>query len=680
LSYSGSVEAVHVVTVKIMPDVGEAIGALVTGSAINIGNGLHAVPLGTGTVSRGGDVLATFTGAPAQDAQQEFQARIGDTLVIRSAAVINAAEEGENDFAMARSQLRVGLVPVAPEEVQVTAKYDSDPAGNVFGTYFTNVSLVNKFTINVPSTDTKTRQFRFTIEGSLIAPKLVARKPGGTTVKIEMGQLPAQPDGAPRSYPLTVEALDGKKVQLARFEGVIVVNGRLGLDLAVSALGDSAGPRPVEKARLIAGVKIDPKLVYHPTITGEVPAFYSNKFALSFYEPGTSKLKYHHPIASISGGQGSMAKAINANLYRDDFPNPADFDYDIVLTAATLHRVGKTYHKFSGAEKLRVILIPDWLKKNAVIGAPSRYGADADTAPIYGQGGAAYQFAINSGPKYDIKLPETSKGPFDLLEGLANKVKLSADFTVYAGLFDDQPAKVVADRVELFARLLGEPLFDVDLDPATLPVTMESPLDARSLSEPDKVTIGTAGAVNLLPLFSGPLKFEKQFGPWKLDVPVFNLLWVASIDATVRLSGKFTASVQRLDLTGSLTFDFAEGKILPDLTRGTFALDFDAIATAALKAGAAVSVNVIGYRIIDLASINATGAITFDLTGRVSGTFGGKDGFTLDKDEEDTFLDLDVAYAFTYNVNFLTKDPDDDALPPDEKTAEDSDFASIWDF
>lgn len=673
ITRSGSLSASSSVQVQIAPEDGEAEGTPVTVVAANLGAfPLPAIANGTGQVFRNGELVLEFTGSPQFEDRRDFQAKVGDTLRISSQVFILASTVPDGVAVPARSQLHLSLTPVAPGEVTVTAQHDADTAPDVFGPYLTTVKLKNKFTINVAANDTTTRQFRFTIAGSPIKPEIVKRKPGGTPVTIEMGLL------QPGSYGLTVEALDSKKVKLAEFEGTISVNGQLGLDLQVSAEGDSHGAHPVETARIIAGVKVDPKLVYHPTVSGNVPSYYSNKLGLSFYDTATSKLKYHHPIASITGGQGTMPGPINANLYRDVLPDTGDHDYAIFLTPAQQHRLGKGYHKFSGAESLRVVLIPDWLKKNK-LGA-SEFRADEDTAGIYGQGGAAYAFSLDSGKRIDIPLPKTSDGPFGILEGLKSKVMLDADFTVYAGLFEDQPATVRADRVELSAVLLGEPLFDTDLDPDTLPVTLESPLDPLELDEPEQITIGTAGAINLLPLFGGTLDFDQDFGPWDIELSDFHTFWLPGLDATVRLSGEFSASIRQLDLSGSLTFDFANGRILPDVVGGTFKLDFDAFASATLNAGASVSVKVFDHKVIDLASINATGGITFLFSGSVAGTFLGESGFQLDEDPQDTFLNLDVAYNFDYNVNFLTKSPDDDPLPAVMDNAADSALESVWDF
>jgi len=678
-SYNGMIQATHNVRVSVVAGEGEIDGTEITASVINLGNGLHAVPNGTGTILRGSEVLATFTGSLAQDDQKEFKVKIGDEILISSQVVINVSELDEGESVEARSQLRMSLVEVGAGPVQVVAKYDSNGDSKTFGLYYTGIKLANTFTASVPGADKLTRKFRFTIQNSPFPVQVLPRVVGGAKFTVDMGLLTGNGDGTTKFYPIKVEALGATNATLATFNGDILVKDRLDFDLAVKAVNDIREPQAVENARVITGILKGPMLDFRPAITGEIPTFYQGRFALSFFQQGTEKLIRQYNLVRIVGGQGELQSPVPAAQFPNLVDSTRDFDYDIVLTPNSSHKVGKTLHRFDlESEHLRVIEKPAWLTKNA--GMAPKYIRDDGTEDQYGDGSAAYKFVINTGPDYRIGLPPNTATPFGLLKRQANRVTLDADFTVYASLFEDQPAEVAADRFALEAVLLGRPIFEAELDYETLPVTMAAPLDARTLAEPTSIKFATAGAIDLLPLFDGGLGFERTFGPWKLDVPVFNLLWVASIKATVLLNGKFTAEVNQLDLTGSMTFNFRESKIAPDLTAGTFALDVGVDATAELGAGVKVGVDVFGYKLVDLASIRATGAVHFNLSARVEGTFGGQSRFTLLTGEGQTGADLEVDYSFTYNVNFLTKDSEDDDNPPNEKTAQDSEEGSIWDW
>jgi hypothetical protein len=615
-----------------------------------------------------------FVGGPTEDGGS-FSATFGQTYTIHVLASFTCTDQDMqdpvNDQPSGGANIDVDVPADAAGALKVKAAHDSEgaPDDAVFGDYLTGVKLDNQFKV---TGDSQAKSYRFSIDGVTDSKQTKPVNKNGTVFTYDMGKLAAEPDGSEKVYNLKIEALDakGNVVDTLSPEPTIKVEGQFGLSLSVSATNDSAPPQPIADARLIAGVPVEPTLNFQPAVTStfSYPTFYQGDLALTFFKHGTTDAKTQYTLMSVVDGVGTLQGPVKGSDFADLISDPTQYDFDITVTPAKNHQDGKTAFQFDQPEHLRVVSLPNWIKKNAAPGRKTQFVADAATAGQFGAGAAAYELPIQFAHAYDLPLPKTSGTPFGLLDRLKSGATLDAGLTVYAPLFDDESPTFIADHLVTDVTYLGDTVYKAALDPTKFKIT--GTLEPTTLAAPNSVNLATAQPFSLIP--SGGLTIHRDFGPWEISVPVFTAGF-ANLNGTVTIEGAFDAAVSQLDLGGSITFNLADGKVVPSETTGNLALDITAAATATLGAGVAVSVDVLGYKVVDLFKADGSGSVTFDLDAHVAANFGGKTGLTIDS--ANTTATADVTYDFNYDISFLTKDPKD---PTNIKEATDEKSGSIW--
>jgi hypothetical protein len=680
---SGSIDAVVTVKAVVQADPGDDPQARFPWSAVDGDTGVS--PQGTTSITAPG-VSISFDHSTKPNTSVPFVLTIGDTLTLTTESQIPISSAG----GYGSQSTSVSVSPTPPLSVQ--AKYDSvtgaaDPNGTIFGTYLTGVKLPNVFTVKAAAVPSA-KSVSFFIDGGTPKPLVKSLGAKGTTsFNFDMGQLAAKPDGSERVYNLVVKLLDAKGTALNQFAGTIVVNGSYGVDLNVVAVNDSRGPQPVGDLRVLAGVKDGPKLSFIPTITGDVPTFYQEKLALSFFQQGTNTFEKQYAIQNVVAGVGSL-QTVSSSDFKDLVADPNQFDYDIVLTPGTnFAETPKAPFRFDQPDNLLVVSLPDWIKKNANGPGAMQFAADDRTAAAFGSGAAGYEFTLRVDKGYDLKLPSTVGTAFatltqvpglDDLKGLTNlpsSASLDAGFTVVAPLLlNDNPPVLTADQMSLKAEFFGGKFKKFILPSQRITASV----DNLTLSQPTalEVKIDPANPVDLLPALTkatgGPPVISHQFGPWKLSVPFFTVLF-AQINGFLQFGATAQASVDELNLYGDMKFGFDDDGTL-DLakTTGTFELDIAADASVTLKVKAGISASALGAS-VDLASLNAVGTVNLDFAATVAANFDAS-GLSLDHQNSDATLDVNWS-GFSYNADALKGNPGTDTKTSDPL---DSGKLSIW--
>jgi probable HAF family extracellular repeat protein len=517
-------------------------------------------------------------------------------------------------------------------DITVTSQWNELGRSNgVFGTFLTGVPLQNTFTVTLNDPQKQVSDVSFSLDGASGVQEQHDPNSNIWTYTTDMGQLSAG------DHDLNITASSSSGDTLATFQGTVMAQDGVDLDVQATYPGGPANPQEINQFRFIDGVPIT--VNYTATITN-LPLIdaYKDKLDLGFFsEPDEGSVIYANipPLQAVSQDTATASFTLSTQNFHDLVPG-IGFDYGVrVVPQASLGPA----NKLSDAQDFRVIQLPAWMGNPTVT-----YDANA----------GEYDIPINLGPDWTFPLPGTTgmDTAFDAFEGLFGN--LDSSLSVGLSLVVTAKPTIGPNDVTLqptdwhaSATLLGYPVFDPQegsfLDGnihvlATLdPITLDAPTSIRIINDPL--------------IILGITLFERDYSA---QLPgILPLGGILNLEAD--LTGSLQAQLTYLTAQASVQLDIApDGSLSLDGQNTWLLITGSASATATLGVNLGVGVNlldVIGINQAGYTGLTCNGSLTAQLTTTLMVNFSGPlTGPAITLNQQASSAQMTIGYDV--NINF----------------------------